>query len=234
MQKEIVLIHGWGGTKKSLDPLAKELKNYGYKTKVLELPGHGQTPEMDKPWNMQDYSNWLMQNIPNPENTILLGHSFGGRIILHTLINNSDFNQAILINSSGIKPKNSFKKSFWKIISLPYKLVNQSPLKGIFDPIRKTVYKILIGESDYIKTSGNMKKTFQIINEQYYNEENLKKISTKVLLIWGKEDKATPLWMGKTLDKNIKNSKLISVENATHGLPKFQPELVARLIKENL
>ncbi|KXK08293.1 MAG: Pimeloyl-(acyl-carrier protein) methyl ester esterase [candidate division WS6 bacterium OLB21] len=61
-------------------------------------------------------------------------------------------------------------------------------------------------------------------------DQEIEKIEEDTLIIWGEKDSQTPLWMGKLLSEKIKNSRLEIIENATHGLPIKQPELVANLI----
>lgn len=232
--ENIVLLHGWGGSKKSLKSLGKKLEDFNYKVHILEMPGHGETPEMNTPWTMNDFSNWLSKHLTENslQNPILIGHSFGGRIIIDTLIKKkADPSKVVLIDASGIKPKNSVKRFFWKRISnLSKKVLNEN--KAYSRTIRKIAYKTLIRESDYVKLNSNMRKTFENINNEFYNDL-VWKIKTKTLIIWGNKDKTTPLWMGIFLNKKIKNSRL-EVLNGSHSLPLKHPEEVAKLINDFL
>lgn len=229
----LILLHGWGGSRQSLYPLSLELKKEGFKTVLLEMPGHGQTPEMQKPWSMNDFSNWLKNNLARKDikDYILVGHSFGGKIILNSLINNMLTPvKIILIDSNGIKPKNSLKKSLWKNLSKTYKSFEEILPTGLNGSIKAIIYKRLIGEQDYIKTNGNLKESFKIFNEEHFDEK-ISKITTKTLIIWGKEDSVTPLWMGEFMNKLIKNSQL-KVLSGTHSLPLKYPQKVAKLISD--
>lgn len=223
------MLHGWSGSKKSLEPVAQALQSAGYHTLLLEMPGHGATAEMQSPWHMSDFSSWLRDSIndANLKNYALAGHSFGGRIILDSILNNTVTPEKIvLVDISGVKPKNSFKKNSWKILSKLSKLI------WIPEGVKRFIYKYIIRERDYINTSGNLRQTFKNINEQYYNK-SLSQISVPTLIIWGESDQTTPLWMGKYLKQHIPHSKLELLEGS-HSLPLSSPQKVANLIIEFL
>lgn len=224
MKKSIVLLHGWGGTKESLSLLGKRLEQYGYSVHILEMPGHGGRELMPHPWSMNDFSNWLATKIKElnvSQDFILAGHSFGGRLIIDSVTSDLLTPKAIvLIDSSGVKPKNSVKKRVWKImahLAKTLKLDNQI--------LRKIVYRYLIREADYLKTTGALKETFKIINEEFYDEK-LSKVRIPTLILWGDKDNVTPLWMGKTINDKIKGS-VLKVFDAKHSLPLVLPDEVA-------
>lgn len=224
----IFLIHGWGGSKKSLEPLASKLSG-DFDTVVLELPGHGDTDPMKKIWGMREFSNWLKEEILRygADDYSILGHSFGGKTALFA----SAFGiispkKLILIDVSGIKPKNSLKK----MILLPLSKIF-TPLKHL-PFVKNLVYRFIVKETDYIKVDGILKSSFQkIINEHIDNE--LQNINIPTIIIWGKNDKDTPLWMGQKLHSEIKGSTLKILEG-THGLPLHKPELVSEVIKMSI
>jgi len=226
---KIFLIHGWGGSKKSLESLKLELsQKTSTEPTLLEMPGFGSTAEMEYPWNLDDYSKWLKNFVKNENEYILVGHSFGGKIIINSLIKEYlSPKQVFLINTSGIRPKNSFKKSFWKQLSKSKNVLGNLP--G-FDTLRSFTYKRLIGERDYFNSSGNLKETFKIINNQHFTEDMLDLIKSRTHIIWGEKDSYVPTWMAYELHKSIPNSTLDVVEGATHNLPIKHPKKVAELI----
>lgn len=60
-----------------------------------------------------------------------------------------------------------------------------------------------------------MKKTFvNIISEDL--SPLLKSITCPTLIIFGKDDKETPLYMAKKINKKIKDSALVVFENCGH------------------
>ena len=71
------------------------------------------------------------------------------------------------------------------------------------------------GSSDYKALSSDEKQVFNRIIKQDLSYA-LKDITSSTLIIWGKLDKDTPLYMAKKLNKYIINSGLIVFENAGH------------------
>ena len=71
------------------------------------------------------------------------------------------------------------------------------------------------GSPDYAKLSPEMKETFKSIVGTFL-EPYAQKITNKTLIIWGRHDNETPLYMAKRLKKLIKNSKLVVLENGGH------------------
>ena len=110
----IIILPGWGDTRKTFDFLINKLKN-DYTIYIMDYPGFGNTPFPNRNLTMDDYSllviDFLSQlNITNP---IVIAHSFGGRIaILLSSKYNISIKNLILIDSAGIKPKVTLKKKF--------------------------------------------------------------------------------------------------------------------------
>ena len=50
-----------------------------------------------------------------------------------------------------------------------------------------------------------------------YDQTNLlKNINCPTMIVWGEKDKDTPMYMAKTMEKNIKQSKLVVLKNCGH------------------
>src|SRR5690606_31876649 len=97
-----------------------------------------------------------------------------------------------------------------------------------YNTVRLKIYRYILKSTDYIEAKNNLKETFVIINEEFF-DNYVKNITTPTLIIWGKDDTQTPLWMGKTLHEKIKSSKLVIIEG-THGLPLKKPVEVSEEI----
>lgn len=225
----IVIIHGWGGSIDSLSKLsahiAKDSENPIFN---LELPGFGSTELPNEIMTTPDYSDFVINFLKekNLKNPILIGHSFGGKIIIDISSNHrTKIDKMVLINSSGLKPNNSLKKTFGKTMSIltPDKIKDNQTIKSVF-------YKKVLGESDYLNAEG-LKDSLSIIVEEHYDED-IKNIDSPTLIIWGENDSYVPLWMGRKLDEDIPNSKLVVVPSATHGLPLKDPKITSELITQ--
>lgn len=233
-KKTIILLHGWGGSLKSLTPLQNTLIESGdFRVFNIEWPGFGESPTFKTNAKLTDFENYLKsfineQGIIKP---ILVGHSFGGKVAMSLVINNPQLvHKLILINSSGLKPKNSVKKILLFIPTKVFGILFSLPiLKSVKPLVRKIYYKLIIRESDYL-VSGELEDTLKnILNTNL--DDNLKKISADTLVIWGEKDTKTPLWMGQKLASEIPNAKLEVIKAARHNLPLVDPELVSTMIK---
>lgn len=211
-KRSIFILPGWGDTRNTFYYIVKFLSSF-FTIYIIDLPGFGQSPFPNKNLTIYDYADLIHNFIKQQkvENPILLGHSFGGRIII-TLCGHYKIkaDKIILIDSAGIKPK----KSLYQILkTYLYKFLKK--LK-IFLPKKKKKRYLnhlikIFGSTDYKNLNENMRKTFiNIVNEDLSYE--IKHIASEALLIWGKQDKATPLKDGIKMNKWIKNSALIQVK----------------------
>jgi pimeloyl-ACP methyl ester carboxylesterase len=110
-RKPVFLLHGWGGSKESWEPLLEELRSGGVLdgplagrlsplaggvTKAtdqlyfaMDFPGFGQSEEPEKGWDTGDYAHWFehfVVAIYKAESVSgdydIIVHSFGGRVLL--------------------------------------------------------------------------------------------------------------------------------------------------------
>ena len=73
----------------------------------------------------------------------------------------------------------------------------------------------MAGSADYQALSGAMRATFvKVVNQDLSGE--LSKIKNATLLIWGTEDRDTPLYMAEKMEKRIADSGLVRLEGAGH------------------
>lgn len=214
-KKSIVILPGWGDTRKTFYYIIQFLSHF-FTVYSIDLPGFGKSTFPNKDLTIYDYSNLIIHFMKELKivKPILIGHSFGGRMII-TLCGyyQIDVDKIILIDSAGIKPK----KSFFSLLKMyTYKFLKK--LKYLLPKRKRKRYlnKLIgiFGSTDYKNLNENMRRSFiKIVNEDlsYY----LKNIKSETLLIWGKEDKDTPLKDGIKMNKFIKNSALIKL-NGDH------------------
>jgi pimeloyl-ACP methyl ester carboxylesterase len=219
-KKTIIILHGWGGSPKTWQKVAEELRKKNYQVEIPYLPGFDKNNPLGKPYILEDYSQWLFQFINQKKinKVMIVGHSNGGRIAAYFAAKHPDgVEKLILIGAAGIPPKNKIKTTVFKLASQLgksfFKVVGN---KKLFNLGQKILYK-LAGESDYLNASPIMKKTMiNILSSDLTN--TFAKIQCPTLIVWGRNDKYTPLWMGKKIHQLIKNSQLIVINDAHHGI----------------
>jgi len=132
----------------------------------------------------------------------LIGHSFGGRVsIIVAILCKLETQKLVLVDSAGLRPRRRFKR-FFKVTKYKIKKHFGKDVSGY-------------GSLDYRKLSTNMKKVFvNVVNTHL--DEFLPFIKQPTMILFGRNDKETPVYMAKKFERKIKNSKLILVENAGH------------------
>src|SRR5690606_23109753 len=71
------------------------------------------------------------------------------------------------------------------------------------------------GSTDYREADGIMRRILvKVVNENL--KPILGEIKAPTLLIWGDKDTATPLYMGKIMEREIPDSGLVVLEGAGH------------------
>lgn len=232
--KSIIILPGWGDTRKTFSYMISFLENF-FTVYIIDYPGFGNTNFPNYDLTIYNYSDLIYEwiNELNIKDPILIGHSFGGRIISVLLgYYKYNFSNIILINSAGIKPKKTIKK---RIKNYSYKLLkcigNMLP-KKIKNKWNDYFFK-RFASVDYLNLNENMRKTFKnIVNEDlsYY----IKNINSKTLIIWGDKDDSTILKDAYTINKLIKDSELIILEDVGHFSYLEKPNLVNKIIFEQL
>lgn len=224
--KKAIILHGWIKTLDKWKELLVALEKKGIKSDLPKIPGL--TGSLKKVWELADYVDWL-KNIIDKEKVILIGHSNGGRIAL-AFVNQfpEKVEKLILIDSAGIYhnelPLKIKRVVFKTIAKIGKKLTSSKTIKNL-------LYK-LAGESDYKDLDENVKQTMiNLISSDL--KPILSEIKIPTLIIWGKEDKITPLSDGILMNKEIKSSKLV-ILNARHSPQFTHPEKVAETIANNL
>lgn len=215
----VVLLHGWGANITLFANLI-ELVSKKYKVIALDMPGFGKSSEPPDSWKVSDYSEFVIKFLSSMgvEKATLLGHSFGGRVIIKMATCFElpfEIDKIILVDSAGILPKKSPKqkrkqaryKFCKKILLLP-------PVKAIF-PNALEKFQKKMGSADYASASPTMRKILvSVVNEDL--QPLLPKIKQSTLLIWGENDTATPLSDGKLMEELIPDAGLVTIKNAGH------------------
>lgn len=225
--KKVIILHGWTKRLDKWKELFDALEKKGIKADLPKIPGL--TGSLEKVWDLSDYIKWL-KNIVDKEKgkTILIGHSNGGRIALaFTNLFPEKVEKLILIDSAGIYHNElplKIKRIVFKTVAKIGKKITSSKT------VKNLLYK-LARESDYKDLDENTKQTMvNLINTDL--KPILPKIQTPTLIIWGREDKTTPLSDGILMNNLIKNSKLEIIEDARHSPMFSHPEEVAKLIQQ--
>lgn len=227
----LIILHGWGSSAQVMQ-VAGNYFSSRFRCIIPDLPGFGESEEPEHPWTIDDYAGFVLAlaaetGVTKPQ---FFCHSFGGRIVLKLLARpgaGEEFGKVLITGGAGMKPlrKPSFyvKKYTAKFLKAPFEIL-PGPLKtrGLAWVRTTSLWKML-GSSDYAKLSGTMRETFvKSVNE--YLEACLPLIKNEVFLLWGRKDDATPVYQAQRIEKGIKGSALVVIEDAGHYAFLDQPQ----------
>lgn len=225
----VVFLHGWGSRATHMKNIFENLPNFV----AFDLPGFGGSGLPPIPWGVAEFAQFLENFLEKLEikNSILVGHSVGGSIIIKYLAEGGMAKKAVLIASAGIR-KRGLKIFLYKIIAKVFRLVFSLPGLHIFKAkIRKKFY-LAIDSTDYIE-AGKMTESYKkIIHDDL--TANFSKVKIPVVLIWGEKDFITPLWQGELMRKNMANSKLFVISEAGHFSFIDQPEKFREIFSKEI
>lgn len=211
----VVLMHGWGCDHTTVRSIAATLENKMH-VYSLDLPGHGQSDEPPTAWGVDDYTCFVEEfcRARSLSDPLLIGHSFGGRIGL-LMASRNPISRMILVDAAGIKPRRK-PKYYFKVYS--FKLakkvlpltVGRSRAERIIEKWRSKA-----GSADYRNSSPMMRAVMsRCVNEDL--KHVMPSIKASTLLIWGENDKATPLSDAKYMEKHIPDAGLAAFPDAGH------------------
>lgn len=215
----VVLLHGWGSNISLFTPLI-ELISKKYKALAMDMPGFGGSDEPTEPWCVDDYVDFVLEFLKDYDTNgiIFLGHSFGGRVIIKMLSRaNLPFKteKIILTGSAGVMPKKSFKQKFkLKIYKMTKSILLSAPMKKLFPGALEALRK-RNGSADYNAASPVMRQSLvKVVNEDLV--PLFGSITMPTLLIWGKNDTATPLADGELMQSLMPASAITVLEHSGH------------------
>lgn len=228
----VLLLHGWGREAATFQPVFEWLAQ-SHKVYALDLPGFGKSQVPPTAWDSSDYAQFVTAflekfGIPKAH---LIGHSFGGRIsIILSAEHPEKVDKLILVDSAGIKPKRTAKYYLRVGIAKVGKLLRRC---GKFGVHLANAMSARVGSKDY-QDAGEMRATLvKVVNQDL--RSLLPRISASTLLIWGENDKDTPVSFGEIMEKEIPDAGLVVLKEAGHfsyldKFPEFR-RIVASFLK---
>lgn len=229
----VVLLHGWGSSIKLFDKLIGHLSQK-HRVYALDMPGFGESGDPDGVWCVDDYVDFVIafMNKLGINETSLLGHSFGGRVIIK-LVNRQNLsikvNKIVLVDSAGIRPKKTAEQKRRTFIYKMGRRVLDFPPVRVLYPNALENYRKKHGSADYNAASPLMRQVLvKVVNEDL--ETFLEGIKQPTLLIWGELDTATPIEDAKKMEEKIPDAGLVTIEGVGHYAYLERPVIVNRVL----
>lgn len=238
-RETIVLLHGFLSSSFSFRRLIPFLQE-DFNVISIDLPPFGKSGKSDRYiYSYKNTAQTVMQFLEKLglDKVTIAGHSMGGQISLNVAHQYPGIiKKAILLCSSSYLPKLKMPlvlSSYLPYFHLYVKLYLQR--SGVRQNLRNVVHdhsmitdEMMYGylapflEDDIFKALTRMIRH----REGDLDEKALKGIDTPCLLIWGEHDRVVPLSIGKRLDSDLPNSRLIVLKDTGHLVPEERPEEV--------
>jgi pimeloyl-ACP methyl ester carboxylesterase len=227
-QNKLLVVHGWNehGTVswQNFNEQFKDSKDF--LVVALDMPAFGQTKAPSSVWGVEEYANFLFLFIQELNkkysfkntNWSVLGHSFGGAVVLNLSVNYPEIITKLILVSPAItrEYKNSTQTFLQKLTKFGKGTLRLKPLKFLSNPIKNVWYKLLKNQ-DYNLTKGIKRLIMQKIIRQD-QQDKLELIKTPTLIIWGDKDKFTPIAEANVVHDKIVGSKLVILPGINHGV----------------
>lgn len=228
----VLLLHGWASSLQPYRPLMEQLAQK-YRVIALDFPGMGGSDEPTEPWDVDGYADFVLKFLEqfSVAKLSLVGHSYGGRVIIKLANRELPFtiDKIVLIDSAGIKPPASKKKSTrQRMFKLGKWFLSLKPVAKLF-PTGLEKLRVKFGSADYAAASPLMRQCLvKAVNEDL--SHLLPGIKAPTLLVWGDRDTATPLSDAKQMEKAIPNAGLAVIPGTGHFSFAENPYLFGRIM----
>lgn len=201
----VLVVHGWGASIDAMKPVINSLK-HKHKVIAIDLPGHGKSEKPSEVLGTKEYADYILAFIKEMglDDIYYVGHSYGGKCGIEiTSRADHPIKKLVLVDASGIKAELSTKA---KLKVKWFKFLKRVYIKLHGEENIEKFYK-KFGSSDYKDADGIMRKILvKVVNEDL--RDKLGSIKIPTLVVWGKYDLDTPLWMGEMMRDRIESASL--------------------------
>ena len=235
----LVLVHGFLGSSKMWEPQINFFKNH-FRVITPDFPGFGKSNKAKSHNSIQSIANLLMDCFEEKkiDKFYLVGHSMGGMIVQEMAKKYGNKIAKLICYSTG--PRGEMPGRF-ESVDQSRKNLKKKGLEITVKNIAKTwfVRKENAKYFDICIEAGKQTSTKAaddalIAFKNWNGVDTLKNIKNETLIVWGDQDKSYNLEQIKTLEKNIKKSKLVIFKNCAHNVHLEQPDQFNNIIKNFL
>ncbi len=229
----IMVLHGWGSQAAAVRPIVDCLGGR-WRVCAPDLPGFGASMVPPEAWSVRDYAavvRALMEHL-DMASAHLIGHSFGGRIAIVLAAESPKLvRRLILVNSAGVRHPHGWKERL-QAAALQGGQRALAATAGAWRTRLRAWAAERFGSDDY-RAAGRLRPTFlRVVNEDL--RALLPAIQAPTLLIWGAEDRETPLAQGQLLAQAIPDARLEVFPGAGHFSYLDQPTEFCALVRSFL
>ncbi len=246
----LVLLHGSNASLHTWEPWVAQIGDQ-FRMISVDLPGHGLTGAVPG----DDYSHEGMAKFVGEftralgvERFALAGNSMGGAVAARFALTHPErLTSLILVDAGGIPPKVPSDPGLgFRIARMPviqYVLLYVTPRALFEEGLKKAIADDALVTPAMVdrywelnRRIGTRKaslRRFQLPPDTYI-AENVTKITTPTLILWGDLDTLAPRDIGEAYNAAIKGSRFVVYNNVGHIPMEEVPEQSARAVREFL
>ncbi len=227
----ILLLHGLFGALSNFSVLIEHFSEK-YKVVIPMLPLYELPREEISVLALKDFIVDFV-NFKQLDNLNLVGNSLGGHISLLFCLHHSEKVKSLTLTGSSGLYESALGDGFPRRGDYDY--ITKKTQEVFFDP--DVASKALIDE--VFSTVNDRKKAINVVLTaksaiRQNMEAHLHKLTMPSLLIWGKEDKVTPAFVGEKFDDLLPNSELFMLKNCGHAPMMEHPQTFNRILEKFL
>lgn len=222
----LVVLQGWGTEMGLYDSVAAAVSDK-YRVIQFDLPGFGASDEPREPWNVDAYADFFCSFMEalGIKKAALLGHSYGGRVIIKLAARESipfEITKIVLVDSAGVMPERSASQKFKvRMYKIKRTFLTSKPVHSMFPEVID-YWMSKQGSEDYRNASPMMKKCLVMaVNEDL--QHLMSSVKQEVLLVWGDLDMDTPISDAHRMEEKMPNAALVVLEGTDHFSFLYKP-----------
>ena len=225
--QSILFLHGWPLSSRAFRASLEYLSG---KHHIIapDLPGFGKSEYVPSLQNYEAYSDLIFDflKVLKISKINLVGHSMGGGIALMTAYRYPAIvHKLILLDCAGIPLRDNLPKAIlWRLVDLIAQTWEAKFSLNLVPLISATVWNTIFRypaarESLRVPLNQDLRPI-------------LPNIQTPCLIIWGENDRTTPLAHGVEISEQIPNTQLSVVKNGYHEWSALKPRTLGMLISD--
>jgi pimeloyl-ACP methyl ester carboxylesterase len=216
----LFIVPGWMHTHKEWSRAADALPNWH--VACIDLPGFGAVPLVSDTWGVEDYARYVEEKIAthikqrSPTHVVLLGHSFGGRVLVEMLgkATPSEHVRALILFAA---PCLYRPRLMIRIRHFAARCVRLFGLRSMV-PNAWRPYDLRHA------TDAGLGAIFKR-SVPHSQEDSLSKIHIPTHILWGSGDHSVPLRIAEEMKQRISGSTLTILSGEGHNIHTDSPIL---------
>lgn len=212
--KPVLLLHGWGASIDSMGLIFDDLATQ-YSVCAFDFPGHGKSGLPPTAWGVSDYAALVLRlmdtlSLQRPH---IIGHSHGGRVTIKLAVLHPErVDKIILVNSAGVRPPRPLK--YYVRVLLAKIGTCLAKYCGTYGEQARSLIYAAVASRDYANAGPLRQTLVKIVQEDL--TPILPQIQASTLLIWGEDDRDTPVSLARVMRDLIPHAELIILKHAGH------------------